>query len=205
MKNGWYHWAYAVLMRQFETRYEPLVAARKRVLLAPLRGTVLEIGPGTGSNLLFLSNDVRWVGVEPNPHMARYVETKAARLGLEAKLSTGLAEQLPADDESVDAVICSLVLCCVKDPTIVVAEALRVLKPDGRFVFLEHVAAPRGSSTRRRQERIRPVWQRLADGCHPDRETWRTIESAGFRSVELEHFRLNLPLAGPHIAGVALK
>jgi ubiquinone/menaquinone biosynthesis C-methylase UbiE len=84
-------------------------------------------------------------------------------------------------------------------------ETLRVLKPGGRFVFLEHVAAPRGTWLRRLQRLAHPVWRIVADGCHPDRETDAAIVAAGFVAVRLERFSLPMGLVGPHIAGVALK
>ncbi|MCP5109369.1 MAG: class I SAM-dependent methyltransferase [bacterium] len=205
MRNGLYQRLYASLMDRFSGHYEPLVTERKRALLTPLAGEVLEIGPGTGVNLPYLADGVRWRGVEPNPYMRPYLESKAARCGLETVLEIGVAEALPADDESVDAVLGTLVLCSVKDPATALLEIRRVLKPGGRFVFVEHVAAPEGTNTRRWQAAVCPIWKRVGDGCHPNRETWRWIEQAGFEDVDIDRFRLDLPIAGPHIAGVAVK
>lgn len=204
-RGGWYQCIYAALLERFDRRYAPLVAERKRRLLGELAGTVIEIGAGTGANLPFLNGGVRWLGVDPNPATHRYVERKARQLGLEARLVEGRAERLPFESASADAVVSTLVLCGVADQRAVLEEILRVLKPGGRFVFLEHVAAEPGTATRRRQRLVRPVWSLLADGCRPDRETWRAIESAGFSHLAYERFRLPLPIAGPHIAGVAIK
>jgi len=81
-----------------------------------------------------------------------------------------------------------------------------VLKPGGRYVFIEHVAAPQGSRLRRTQNRIQPLWSLIGDGCHPNRETWESIQRAGFAHVELEHYQYSGggPVA-PHIAGMAIK
>lgn len=204
-RGGWYQCVYAALLERFDRRYAPLVADRKRRLLGELTGTVVEIGAGTGANLPYLSPGVRWFGVDPNPAMHRYVGEKAQRFSVRAKLVEGRAEHLPFENASADAVISTLVLCGVADQRAVLEEILRVLKPGGRFVFLEHVAAEPGTATRRRQRLVRPVWSLLADGCRPDRETWRAIESAGFARLDYERFRLPLPIAGPHIAGVAIK
>lgn len=186
-------------------RYELAMGERKRALLAPLRGRVVEIGPGAGANLRSFSPDVAWIGIEPNPWLHPYLREEAARLGRSIDVRSGRAEALDLPDASVDAVVSTLVLCSVSDPAGVLQEVLRVLKPGGRFVFLEHVAAPRGSGLRCLQRVLRPGWRVIADGCRPDRETWTAIEQAGFRRVDLEHFRGPIPVIRPHIAGFAEK
>jgi ubiquinone/menaquinone biosynthesis C-methylase UbiE len=137
--------------------------------------------------------------------MFPYARKEAERLGMAIQLREGRAEQLPADDNSFDAVVSTLVLCSVADPQRVLQEIRRVLKVGGRFVFIEHVAAPHDTGLRRLQNLIKPLWKPMADGCNPNRETWTAIEKAGFRHVEIEHFRLNVPIVGPHIAGYAEK
>jgi ubiquinone/menaquinone biosynthesis C-methylase UbiE len=79
--------------------------------------------------------------VEPNEYMDAYAKEKAAALGLQLKVVRGRGEALPLDDASVDAVVATLVLCTVENPAAVLAEVARVLRPGGRFVFVEHVAA----------------------------------------------------------------
>jgi len=196
---------FAYEMSTTDARSEEYYGPRKRALLGNLHGTVLEIGPGTGPNLPYYAKDVTWIGIEPNPAMFPYLQKEAARLGLKVDLRDGQAEHLNAADNSVDAVVSTLVMCSVRDQAQVLKEVLRVLKPGGRFVFIEHVAAPAHTGRRRWQRIIRPAWQTFADGCQPDRETWRNIERAGFSSVQLEHFHIPVPVIGPHIAGVAIK
>ena len=203
-RGNWYQRLFAAMMAR-EDSYEKMVGERKRALLGNLRGNILEIGPGTGPNLVYYSPDIHWVGIEPNPAMRPYVEREAKRLGLSAELRDGRAERLDAADSSMDAVVGTLVLCSVRNPQSALQEVMRVLKPGGRFVFIEHVAAPRGTGLRRVQSLIRPLWQLGGDGCHPDRETWTTIENAGFDHVQLEHFRLDVGVVGPQIAGFAIK
>jgi SAM-dependent methyltransferase len=113
--------------------YERLVAIRKRELLGPLRGTVLEIGPGTGTNLAYLAPDVRWLGIEPNPHMERYLRREAEPLGRSIEVRSGTVERLDLMDASVDAVVSTLVLCSVPDQARALAEVRRVLRPGGRL------------------------------------------------------------------------
>ena len=185
--------------------YERLVAERKRALLGPLSGTVLEIGPGTGTNLAYFAPGIRWLGIEPNPYMERYLRREAERLGRAIDVRGGTAERLDLMDASVDAVVSTLVLCSVADQARALAEVRRVLKPGGRFVFVEHVAAPRGSWLRRAQRAVRPVWRLLGDGCFPDRETWHAIGRAGFAEVRLDRFHLPVPIMAPHIGGWAVR
>ena len=185
--------------------YDASIAPRKQTLFAGLAGDVLEIGPGGGPNLRYLAANVRWIGVEPNPYMHPYLRAEAKRRGIPVDLRLGNADALPAADNSLDAVISTLVLCSVPDPARALAEVRRVLKPGGKFVFMEHVAAAPGTSLRRWQDWLRPVWQTLGDGCHPNRETWQTIADAGFDRVRIEHFAASVPVVRPHIAGVAVK
>jgi SAM-dependent methyltransferase len=193
-----------------QDNYEDSMAARKRALFGDLHGAVLEIGPGAGYNLRYYPVDVRWVGVEPNPFMVPYLQQSIRELRRPAdafRIDPGdpLGVRLPAEDESIDAAVSTLVLCSVPHPEDSLQEILRVLKPGGRFAFIEHVAAPRGTGLRAFQDFVQPVWSLLADGCHPNRETWLAISRAGFEHVEIVHFRSSGGLAGPHIAGTAVK
>jgi SAM-dependent methyltransferase len=197
--------AFAWLMANCTARHERAVASRKRELLRNLSGTVVEIGPGAGANLEYYGLAVRWIGVEPNPHMHAYLKRAARAVGLNVELREGTADRLDFADGSVDAVVSTLVFCSVENVAASLQEIRRVLKPGGEFVFLEHVAATEDSGTRRWQSWIAPVSSYFADGCRPDRETWKAIEHAGFSEVCIEHFRVPLPVIGPHIAGVATK
>lgn len=192
-----------------QAAYDEHMGARKEALFADLSGTVVEIGPGTGANLPHLPRDLRWIGIEPNFHMHARLRQRAAAAGIVAECRLASAQDLGLDDASVDVVLSTLVLCSVPDPAAVLAEVRRVLRPAGRFVFIEHVAAPRGTLLRRLQRLVRPLWSFLADGCRPDRELGATIRAAGFRSLELEEFCVvrhwPLGLVGPHVAGVARK
>ena len=205
IKSGWYKRFFAWMLAKHADAYEQQVAGRKRVIFATLEGAVVEIGPGTGSNFRYYPPDIRWIGIEPNVYMRPYLEREAAKYGIPVDFRSGIAEQLGVPDQSADAVVSTLVLCSVRDQEAVLQEVLRALKPGGRFVFVEHVAAPRGTRQRLVQRLIRPVWQLVGDGCHPDRETWSAIERAGFSEVQYERFRVPWPVVGPHIIGVARK
>lgn len=197
---------FAWMMAQGGGIYDKAVQERKQSLFANLHGHVLEIGPGTGSNLAYFPKDISWIGIEPNPFMHSYLKKEAHKLCLNnVDLRTGTAEQIEAKDNSMDAVVSTLVLCSVPNLAATLQEILRVLKPGGRFLFIEHVAAPQGTVLRKVQSTIRPIWKVLGDGCHPDRETWVALEKAGFTNINYEHFRAPVPIVSPHIMGVGTK
>lgn len=181
-----------------------LVSARKRALIGTLEGRVLEIGPGGGVNFEFYAASVvEWIGLEPNPYAHERLRAAAAARGMAARVVEGGAESIPLPDASVDAVVSTLVLCSVRDQRLVLDEIRRVLRPGGRFVFVEHVAAPRGTLLRRVQRLVRTPWRIAGGGCEPDRETWLALEAAGFERVAAEHFSIGVPVVSPHVAGVA--
>ncbi len=195
----------AWLMHKGSERYNRQVDERKRQLFSGLSGRVLEVGPGTEANLEYYSNEESLIGLEPNPYMQQYLKEKARKLDTPIEIITGTAEDIPLADDSVDAVVSTLVLCSVDSVTDSLSEVKRILKPHGQFLFMEHVAAHQRTWLRSIQYWVKPFWKRIGDGCHPDRETWKFIEDAGFDQVEIEHFGLSLPVVGPHIMGTAVK
>lgn len=166
---------------------------------------MLEIGPGTGANLEFYPEDVRLSLLEPSPYMQQYLKEKAEKLGREVEVHTGVAEEIPFPDGSFNSVITTLVLCSVEDIGQSLSEIRRVLKPGGRFYFMEHVAAPENSRLHTFQNLITPLWKRMADGCHPNRNTGDFIQNSGFTDIYIENTRIKLPVVSPHIIGSATK
>nr|VDD01691.1 unnamed protein product [Brassica rapa] len=175
---------------------------------------VLEIGIGTGPNMRYFAArnvNVTLLGLDPNPKMKKYARKAAVRAGLNPKnfrFMQGVGEAIPLEDGSVDAVVATLVLCTVSDVTQTLNEIKRVLRPGGRFIFLEHVAAEDGSLFRRLQKLLDPLQQILADGCHLTRNTRECILEAGFSGgAQIETVSMySFPwVTRPHIYGVAYK
>lgn len=193
------------MLTRFNRRYLELTDPIRHRLLAEAHGRVLELGPGAGPNLAHLPPDAHWIGLEPNPCLHPLLRQAAAAHGLDAELIQGGAQSIPLPDASVDVVVGTLVLCSVPDVDRALAEVRRVLRPGGRFMFLEHVAAPAGTGLRRLQNLGTPISRCLGDGCHLNRETWRNLERAGFADLNLEHLRLPMRFNAPHIAGLAVK
>jgi len=145
-------------------------------------GRVLDLGTGTGRNLPLFTPGVRPVGLDPHPDNLRW----ARRRGPTVPLVLARAEALPFRDGTFDTVISALVLCSVIDPASALAEARRVLRRGGALRLLEHVRA-RGLQGRL-QDLLQPAWTAFTGGCHPNRETERSVEAAGFR-IEPESVR----------------
>ncbi|WP_114853589.1 class I SAM-dependent methyltransferase [Brachybacterium sp. YJGR34] len=146
-------------------------------------GNLLELGAGGGANLAWLAPGSRLYAVEPNRTMHEALRNRCARSGQEVVVLPVSAENLPLPDGCVDEVICSLVLCTVPAADAAIAEVTRVLRPGGRFRFVEHVAAPTGSLRSRVQQGVRRPWGALCGGCDPHRDTLSRIEAAGFTAV----------------------
>ena len=176
----------------------------RRELLKHVYGDVLEIGAGTGANIEHYSDQVtRLVLTEPDKHKRRMMEKKISGKGLDkVQVSDGTAEQIRAEDESLDCVVAFEVCCCVSNLGTTLEEIKRVLKTGGYFVFWEHVAAPEGTSTRRWQNRINTIW-RMIGGCRLNRETEEAIITAGFKMREITR-ESNCKVL-PSIRGIAEK
>ena len=168
----------------------------RREVLGSLSGTVLDVGAGSGASADFLPAGVTWLALEPAPSRR-----------LERAVAGGAgAERLPLGDATIDAVVCSTVLCSVDDPPRALAEARRVLRRGGSLVFFEHVGAAPGSGARRVQGLIAPLTRRFGGGCDPRRDTAAELRSAGFSTLELRTLRTGGPLGGlaPVIEGRAV-
>lgn len=179
-------------------------------LLGDLAGQVLEIGPGTGLNLEHYPAGVtRLVLAEPDRHMrarlAPKVEARAAPFPIE--VADAGVDPIPFDAESFDVVVSTLVLCSVPDHEAALVEIHRVLRPGGRFVFLEHVAAVENPKRHRWQQRLEPLWKRWAGNCHLTRTTDQAIPAAGFELVEArrESMRQTPPIVRVTTRGHAVK
>lgn len=175
----------------------------RRRLLTDLRGHILEVGSGTGPNLKYMEKADEVTAVEPNPVVRKVLLERVDSFPFPVRVVEGAAESLPFPGATFDAVLFSHVLCLVKDQGQALREAHRVLKPDGRLVFFEHVAA---AGLRERLQRMLEPWHlRSSGGCELRRHTEDSIRAAGFEMVTLRrHFPLlNPPWVAPMIEGTA--
>jgi ubiquinone/menaquinone biosynthesis C-methylase UbiE len=177
----------------------------RRQALAEARGQTLEIGAGTGLNHdLYPAAVTELTLTEPFEPMARQLREKAAGLTIPVEVVEAPAESLPFPDARFDTVALTLVLCTVPEPDRALAEIARVLKPGGRFLFLEHVRAeePRLAQW---QDRLNPPWRVFGHGCNCNRDTLATIERSALTVERSERGRIPKmpPLVKPMLIGAA--
>ena len=156
------------------------------MLLQAVRGEVLEIGVGTGANLPFYNGEAaRITAVDVNPARLSGTLTRVQMVNGRHSITIGAADaqQLPFADNQFDTVVSTLVFCSIPEPMTALAEIKRVLRPDGRFLLLEHV---RGLNpvTQRLTDWLHPAWFALQHSCHLNRETAVTVQAAGFHIEE---------------------
>jgi len=163
-------------------RNRQLAPYRARTM-ALAEGRVLEIGVGSGLNLPFYTNRATEIlGLDPHPRLLRMA---ADRTGpVPSKLIEGTAESVPVDAASVDTVVTTWTLCSVPNVATALTEMRRILKPHGKLLFVEHGLAPE-DGVRKWQNRLTPIWKRIAGGCHLNRPMSRLIEEAGFHISQI--------------------
>jgi SAM-dependent methyltransferase len=180
----------------------------RRRLLDGLSGTVVEVGAGHGLNFAHYPNDVTEViATEPEPTLRAAAARAAAKAAVPVRVLPGVADELPLNDESADAVVASLVLCSVPDQARALAELRRVLRPHGELRFYEHVI-PRCQPKRLLLQAVdhSGLWPKISGGCHPARDTTAAIERAGFQIEQSDRIMFaasRFEPAVPHILGIA--
>jgi SAM-dependent methyltransferase len=199
--------------RAFAVVYDPFlwageqagVRALRKELVGKARGFTVEVGSGTGLNLPYYPDDLdELVLAEPDRPMHSRLEKHLSRSGRHARLVDAPAERLPFPDRSVDTVVSTFVLCTVDAPELALREIVRVLRPDGQFLFLEHV---RSRSTRLAswQDRLAEPWRRFGRGCRCNRATAELMATCGLALDDVREgsWRAMPPIVRPLIAGRA--
>ena len=155
------------------------IARLRRNLLRKATGNVLEIAVGTGRNFSCYPAACTITGVDPSTEMLEHARKRAEKLHMHPRLLAMNAEELSFTDQSFDTVVSSLSLCTIPHPLAALREMVRVCRPDGKALFLEH-----GRSTAAwlayLQDRYSDVWYRNFIGCRWNREPLALVEEAGF-------------------------
>jgi ubiquinone/menaquinone biosynthesis C-methylase UbiE len=177
---------------------KPIMKQREKIV-PRASGVVLEIGIGTGLNLPFYDSArvEKVIGLDPSEESWALAGERAAAINIPVEFIGLPGEQIPLDDASVDTVLVTFSLCTIPDPAQALAGMARVLKPGGSLLFCEHGKAP-DPGVVKWQDRINPVWRRIAGGCNLNRDIPDLLSAAGFRLHTLE--QMYLP-STPRIAG----
>jgi len=178
----------------------------RRELVGRAQGRTLEIGAGSGLNLPHYTEAVsELVVTEPSPHMLRHLSellsSEPPPVGSWELVETG-AEELPFEDASFDTVLGAYVHCTIPNPGQALAELARVLKPGGRYLFLEHVHAGEGTRLGRFQDLIEIPHRYIAAGCHPNRRTEQLLADSPLQVEELKHG--SMPRAAPTVRPIII-
>ena len=163
-------------------------------VVARAQGRVLEVGIGTGLNMRYYNKArvTHITGLDPAIQMYPLAQERIKGAGLQVDLIGLSAEQIPLPDASFDTVLITYTLCSIPDPQAALLEMRRVLAPTGRLLYCEHGRAP-DASVRRWQERLQPLWGKVAGGCHLGRDVPALLQAAGFALPDLQTHYINGP------------
>lgn len=184
----------AAFFRVFDDYINKLLHKQKLELFSNLeQGKVLEIGPGIGANFSFYQSSNCVIALEPNHQMRSALVANARKYDFDFQLLAGVGEQIMLPTSSVDYVVSTLVLCTVNDPSSVLKEVYRVLKPGGKFLSIEHIAADNSPVLRTLQRVLYYPWMYLFEGCDLCRQTDKVIGTIPFSKVEISKYNLKSP------------
>lgn len=171
--------------------------SERATLVPSASGVVLEVGSGSALNLRFLGTGVKKLyGIDPSLPLWRLGRQRWRAAPVPTTFVAASGEAIPLRDAAVDTVLMTWTLCSIPDAAQALREIRRVLRPDGRLVFIEHGRAP-DPAVVTWQDRLNPLWKRLSGGCHMNRQMDELIESAGFRFTRIERGYSD----GPRILG----
>jgi len=162
----------------------------RKAVLESVSGNVLEIGFGSGLNLPHYPGSVgKLTVIDPNKGMGRYTAQRIADSPIDVERRLLSSESLPMSDNCFDTVVSTWTLCSIENIDSALAEVLRVLKPGGRFIFLEHGLSP-DEGVSRWQNRLNGIQKLVGDGCHLNRDMRVIIRNAGFSTLDVDNFYL---------------
>ncbi len=177
---------------------KPIMKQREKVV-PQAKGTVLEIGIGTGLNLPFYDTGKveRLIGLDPSEESWELAAQRAAHLNFDVEFIGLPGEEIPLHDASVDTVLVTYALCTIPDPVEALRGMGRVLRPGGKLIFCEHGLAP-DTRVVKWQDRINPLWRKLAGGCNLNRDIPTLLRQGGF---EISHLEQSYLPGTPKFAG----
>lgn len=185
----------------------PTMSQYREQVLAEVEGAVLEIGFGTGLNLPHYPTHVQEITtVDPNPGMNAIAQKRIQASPITVNTQVLSGENLPMADNTFDSVVSTWTLCSIANVGQALDEIYRVLKPQGKFFFIEHGLSDE-PNIQLWQNRLTPLQKVIADGCHLNRQIQSLVEKHHFKILSLDKFYAeNLPKVGGYFyKGIATK
>ncbi|WP_186578214.1 class I SAM-dependent methyltransferase [Aquibacillus kalidii] len=162
----------------------------RKNLIANAEGRVLEIGSGTGVNFgFYLPIRTKYVdAIEPNPDMKERSVKRIEAASVPIQVHLVGAEKLPFPDNTFDSVVATLVFCTIPDPEQALREIQRVSKPGSSILLFEHVRMNDSPFLAKIQEKLTPLWKKVCDGCHLNRNTKELILQSGLKVTHVNTY-----------------
>ena len=186
---------FAAIYDPFMGQFEKKLSKKRKGLISDLEGKILEVGAGTGINFQFYGKNTEVIAVEPSADMAKRARLKVPDGSNITIMEHGVNAQAVIDvipNESLDAVVSTLVLCTVPNVELAIENFSKWLKPSGKLILIEHIR-PKTSLKGKVFDFINPAWKVVGDGCNLNRNTDQLIKSAGFVPTYEKYYDMGLP------------
>ncbi|ANU16377.1 methyltransferase type 11 [Planococcus maritimus] len=175
----------------YDTAMKPLEKTRfekiRKNLVQQAQGHVLEIGFGTGANFRYYQGADRVDAIEPNPDMSKQAYKRIRKSKTPIHTYEAVAEKLPFADNCFDTVVATLVFCTIPDPVKALEEIYRVSKPGAKILMFEHVKMDQPLMGKTQQS-LTPVWKKICDGCHLDRDTLDLVNRSPLEILKVDSY-----------------
>ena len=193
MIKSLYSKVFAKYYDSFISSFEAKIKGDRKNMLGKLNGVILDVGSGTGVNFEFFNNHVKVFAVEPSKSMLKKSIIKVKNKNIEL-LNLGINDEklhVIIKENSLDAIISTLVLCTVKNPELALDNFKKWLKPNGKLIVLEHIHSNKKMKATI-ETLINPFWKIIGDGCNLNRHTDKLIKEKGFVVKEESYFTIGL-------------
>lgn len=158
---------------------------KERSHIEQASGVVLEIGFGSGLNLPFYKNIEKLFVIDPSKELYKIADSRIKSFNFPFEYIQGSAEKIPLKDKTIDCVVSTWSLCSIPHPEIALAEIARILKTNGRFIFIEH-GESENYGMAILQKRLTPIWSKIAGGCHLNKKIDKLIAETDFEILNIE-------------------
>jgi len=177
----------------FMVSFEAKIENDRMQMLDKLKGNILDVGSGTGVNFKYFNANVKVFAVEPSKAMQDKSIAKVNAKNIEL-INLGVNDKLlhnKIKEKSLDAIVCTLVLCTIPKPDLALENFKKWLKPNGKLIILEHIHSDKKFNAKF-ENIVNPLWKKFGDGCNLNRNTDKLIKEKGFKAIEESYFTLGL-------------